>query len=88
MTQLQFRRKWEQIAACLWKHLKQTANDLKAQLTGNEREASESITSYEGSQLPTEALGQLSASVDQLNAGMQGLNAAIGSFSSNLGNIK
>ena len=64
---------------------KTTANDLKAQLP-EMKEKLESITAMK-SQLPTEALGQLSASVDQLNAGMQGLNAAIGSFSSNLGTL-
>ena len=61
---------------------------LTAQLTGNAGETSESITSYEGSQLPAEAIGQLSESVDQLDAGMQGLNIAIGTFSSNLGDVK
>lgn len=64
---------------------KKTANDLNAQLP-EMKEKLESITAMK-SQLPTEALGQLSASVDQLNAGMQGLNAAIGSFSSNLGTL-
>lgn len=34
-----------------------------------------------------EAIGQLSESVDQLDAGMQGLNIAIGTFSSNLGEL-
>lgn len=64
---------------------KKTANDLNAQLP-EMKEKLESITAMK-SQLPTEALGQLAASVDQLNAGMQGLNAAIGSFSSNLGTL-
>ena len=62
-----------------------TANDLNTQLP-EMKEKLDSITAMK-SQLPTEALGQLSASVDQLNAGMQGLNAAIGSFSSNLGTL-
>lgn len=62
-----------------------TANGLNAQLP-EMKEKLESITAMK-SQLPTEALGQLSASVDQLNAGMQGLNAAIGSFSFNLGTL-
>ena len=64
---------------------KKTANDLNTQLP-EMKEKLDSITAMK-SQLPTEALGQLSASVDQLNAGMQGLNAAIGSFSSNLGTL-
>lgn len=64
---------------------KKTANDLNNQLP-EMKEKLDSITAMK-SQLPTEALGQLSASVDQLNAGMQGLNAAIGSFSSNLGTL-
>ena len=64
---------------------KKTANDLNAQLPEMKKKL-ESITAMK-SQLPTEALGQLTASVDQLNAGMQGLNAAIGSFSSNLGTL-
>ena len=64
---------------------KKTANDLNTQLP-EMKEKLDSITAMK-SQLPTEALGQLSASVDQLNAGMQGLNAAIGSFSFNLGTL-
>ena len=64
---------------------KKTANDLNTQLP-EMKEKLDSITAMK-SQLPTEALGQLSASVDQLNAGMLGLNAAIGSFSSNLGTL-
>ena len=64
---------------------KKTANDLNTQLP-EMKEKLDSITAMK-SQLPTEALGQLSASVDQLNVGMQGLNAAIGSFSSNLGTL-
>lgn len=64
---------------------KKTANDLNTQLP-EMKEKLDSITAMK-SQLPTEALGQLSASVDQLNAGMQGMNAAIGSFSSNLGTL-
>ena len=62
-----------------------TASNLNAQLPEMKKKL-DSITAMK-SQLPTEAIGQLSASVDQLNAGMQGLNAAIGSFSSNLGTL-
>ena len=77
-------KKMGEIAASM-ETFKETANDLNAQLP-EMKEKLESITTMK-SQLPTEALGQLSASVDQLNAGMQGLNAAIGSFSSNLGTL-
>lgn len=63
----------------------QTAQSLMAQLPAMQ-EKLQTITSMK-EKLPTEAIGQLSASVDQLNAGMQGLNTAIGTFSTNLGTL-
>ena len=50
------------------------------------QEKLQTITSMKD-KLPAEAIGQLSESVDQLDAGMQGLNIAIGTFSSNLGEL-
>ena len=63
----------------------QTAQTLTAQLPAMQ-EKLQTITSMKD-KLPAEAIGQLSESVDQLDAGMQGLNIAIGTFSSNLGEL-
>lgn len=67
------------------KTFQQTAQTLKAQLPAMQ-EKLQTITSMKD-KLPAEAIGQLSESVDQLDAGMQGLNIAIGTFSSNLGEL-
>lgn len=63
----------------------QTAQALNAQLPAMQ-EKLQTITSMK-EKLPTEAIGKLSASVDQLNAGMQGLNAGIGTFASNMNEL-
>ena len=67
------------------KTFQQTAQTLTAQLPAMQ-EKLQTITSMKD-KLPAEAIGQLSESVDQLDAGMQGLNIAIGTFSSNLGEL-
>ena len=67
------------------KTFQQTAQTLTTQLPAMQ-EKLQTITSMKD-KLPVEAIGQLSESVDQLDAGMQGLNIAIGTFSSNLGEL-